>query len=1552
MARDGYFWRCECASPRLLPLGSPTLLTALVWSLSSLTTGLRLDEDNDWESSVRPPGAYARSNVDDFGLPGSLSDSFSLAETSRFRGAYDTPPSEGVPQGELEAVGEAVRLRRIADDAVKAVKQAKFLKEEAQALVKAAEEKDKIQGLTPEQQRLHVDAQKQVLAKREAAYREKLQLAAQARMDADTFAKEAEDMAAKETARRIAAMKAEIALKAVASAAIGQATTKAPSEMVTNSMKTGAAELDCAAGFDVCKTEWSDYKIKWCCQNRMVCCRLGGSILGQNPPSTLLGGSLQAGSQQASAKAWRTAAAPPNSSVPSQSTVVLASGTTTSPPSTPGSSSLVGTPSTTLAVGSAVNGTSDVATTLQPMAAVSSSNASATVTSQPPARTVTTSVVVASSSAITTSTSSSPRSTTAGSAASPSTTMPNTSSATVRPAAGTTTTRYAAVSGPVSASDPKAPPSSSTTTSRPPLVNASSGVASEPGRRMVTRVGNTTAADAAAAGGQPNLSRSSNAAVAAGSMSPAAIDGESQNLTGRPAASDNAVRVRNFDEVSSAAVVPPISTQRSTVPQPAGTAGKSATAATEAESTKTAATEAAVREILGSSANSSSVGNAATLAAKIINDPVVRAALDAAVNGSKEGRESEDSTAAKVSVGEAVESTEEAAEDRLLTALARSRRRRRPSGKDSKDAAVDREDSQASSASGKAVFREDKGDEPERSVSGKAVFREDKGDEPDRLVSGKAVFREDKGDEPDRLVSGKAVFREDKGDEPDRSASGKAVFREDKGEESDRQRSYDDDANDSNAALASTTSAAPLPPRQRLLPPSPDVECLGWSPSTGRYQGQGGHCAHWSGKGKGRWCFVDRDYDGPGREFLKPSVEYKGKAVVPCFAADTKREEQAKQEAAKAQDAAAKAVEVAKAAKRAADAAASAASLRREASAGAAEAAKMLSGSFAAPKSVPLPPMPKTMDATASAAAAAALAAQQALSRDPAAAAAATAAAKGMLLPGQLPAAATAMQPAPFGVAAGQVAAAAWPGMQTPMLAGAAGGVVGQQPRMMPAASSILPAATGAIMGNIARAVPASPLSAAGSALLPAAAASGLSAAVAGQAMSRTPGRLQRLPKPSELRCLGWAPSFGPLQGKGGSCAHWGRDVRWCFVAARYKGPGHEFARESFVYPGKFFAPCGNAKAPRPEGSDEILAAATTTTTTEDAEHPRACSGWSPSYGILKAKGGTCGRWEWTMPWCFVEGTYEGAGAEFLFPSTVYPGKFFAPCAVPGPALSPVEVAAASADVVPQEPETRECSGWAPRDGPQQRAGAYCDTWGLAMRWCFVSGGYIGPGREFVTPSKQYPGKFFVPCPDANNMSQPVEAAPPLVVATTTATTTTSTATATTTTTTGKKATTATTAASGKKATKSAAKTTTTAKASAKSSSTTAASSTMEAAAGETTTTATSKSPTTSSMSPTTATTTGEASSLASTASTTTSTTGASGALLQAVTCSGWSPSTGKYKGTGGSCQKWGWAVPWCYVASDYSGVGHEFLVVSDEYAGKQYVPCGDWLSSAHGPST
>merc|ERR1711957_944846 len=75
--------------------------------------------------------------------------------------------------------------------------------------------------------------------------------------------------------------------------------------------------------------------------------------------------------------------------------------------------------------------------------------------------------------------------------------------------------------------------------------------------------------------------------------------------------------------------------------------------------------------------------------------------------------------------------------------------------------------------------------------------------------------------------------------------------------------------------------------------------------------------------------------------------------------------------------------------------------------------------------------------------------------------------------------------------------------------------------------------------------------------------------------------------------------------------------------------------KESPTYPGRHFVPCSA---------------------------PKNCSGWVPSSGANKGKGGSCGKWGQTFDWCYVDHSYAGPGHEYIKPSKDYPGKFFSFC--------------------------------------------------------------------------------------------------------------------------------------------------------------------------------------------------------------------------------------------------------------------------------------------------
>jgi hypothetical protein len=58
--------------------------------------------------------------------------------------------------------------------------------------------------------------------------------------------------------------------------------------------------------------------------------------------------------------------------------------------------------------------------------------------------------------------------------------------------------------------------------------------------------------------------------------------------------------------------------------------------------------------------------------------------------------------------------------------------------------------------------------------------------------------------------------------------------------------------------------------------------------------------------------------------------------------------------------------------------------------------------------------------------------------------------------------------------------------------------------------------------------------------------------------------------------CTGWAPTDGPMAGKGMTCQTWGWTRKWCWVNEDYRGPGHEWIQISNLYPGKNYAPCSS----------------------------------------------------------------------------------------------------------------------------------------------------------------------------------------------------------------------------------------------------------------------------------------------------------------------------------------------------------------------------------------
>eukprot|EP00927_Polykrikos_kofoidii_P054169 TRINITY_DN4863_c0_g1_i13.p1 TRINITY_DN4863_c0_g1~~TRINITY_DN4863_c0_g1_i13.p1 ORF type:complete len:861 (-),score=73.45 TRINITY_DN4863_c0_g1_i13:64-2307(-) len=65
-------------------------------------------------------------------------------------------------------------------------------------------------------------------------------------------------------------------------------------------------------------------------------------------------------------------------------------------------------------------------------------------------------------------------------------------------------------------------------------------------------------------------------------------------------------------------------------------------------------------------------------------------------------------------------------------------------------------------------------------------------------------------------------------------------------------------------------------------------------------------------------------------------------------------------------------------------------------------------------------------------------------------------------------------------------------------------------------------------------------------------------------------------------------------------------------------------------------------------------------------------------------------------------------------------------------------------------------------------------------------------------------------------------------------------------------------------------------------------------------------------------------------------------AICDITTCSGWSPTTGEFAGKGGTCDTWGSSSPWCWVEESYVGHGKEFAKESVLHAGKFSAPCRD----------
>merc|ERR1712078_16050 len=67
--------------------------------------------------------------------------------------------------------------------------------------------------------------------------------------------------------------------------------------------------------------------------------------------------------------------------------------------------------------------------------------------------------------------------------------------------------------------------------------------------------------------------------------------------------------------------------------------------------------------------------------------------------------------------------------------------------------------------------------------------------------------------------------------------------------------------------------------QEKAKKPKKTDGCNGWSPSSGKYAGQGHKCAkfNWSRA----WCYVDKGFKGPGHEFMRASKAYKEKYYMP-----------------------------------------------------------------------------------------------------------------------------------------------------------------------------------------------------------------------------------------------------------------------------------------------------------------------------------------------------------------------------------------------------------------------------------------------------------------------------------------------------------------------------------------------------------------------------------------------------------------------------------------------------------------------------------------------
>merc|ERR1711920_188305 len=65
---------------------------------------------------------------------------------------------------------------------------------------------------------------------------------------------------------------------------------------------------------------------------------------------------------------------------------------------------------------------------------------------------------------------------------------------------------------------------------------------------------------------------------------------------------------------------------------------------------------------------------------------------------------------------------------------------------------------------------------------------------------------------------------------------------------------------------------------------APKNRCNGWTPTSPPFNGDGATCGTWKNWANQPylWCYVDEDYDGCGKEFVKPSIAYEGKFWTQC----------------------------------------------------------------------------------------------------------------------------------------------------------------------------------------------------------------------------------------------------------------------------------------------------------------------------------------------------------------------------------------------------------------------------------------------------------------------------------------------------------------------------------------------------------------------------------------------------------------------------------------------------------------------------------------------